>query len=216
MESLLKILSDNASFVYDYGNFVLAGLLILVLSADLVLGRMKSQTLVVKITRWIVVLMVVGLSALIYMINIPLKPMIETLASVEEVIGKEIEDTSFLDVQTGEISQLSAIDSEYIIINIWATFCPPCVRELPDLMKVENAYKDQLTVVALSNEDPERIRQFLSHREVPSIVGSTIDKDWINPDEFLPVSIFIHNGVVVEKHFGRLTYEEIERICFGE
>lgn len=215
MKPLLKFLEANAEFVYNYGNVVLIFMFVLIFGVDYLLSR-RPKTIGIKIARWAMVLLMCLNGALMYTVNIPFKPMIHTLASIDRVIGEEIADTEFINVRTGEVNRLSDINSEYVIINLWGTFCPPCIRELPDLMRVEEQYKEKLTVVALSNENPDKIVKFLQEREAPSIVGSTLDKNWMNPEEFLPVSIFIKDNVVVDKRFGQLTHEEIELICCSE
>lgn len=212
MKSIIKLIEANAEFVFSYGNLVLIATAALILSVDYLLNR-KTKTLVVKVGRWIMVLLLCANGALIYCINFPLKPVIDTLASIDRITGKEIEDVEFIDVRTGKVNRLSTIKSDYIIVNLWGTFCPPCVRELPDLMKIEKEYEGKLTVVALSNENQDKIVNFLQNRQAPSIVGAVVDKNWMNTGEFLPISIFLKNNVIVKKHFGRLSYEEIERIC---
>lgn len=212
MKSLIQLIEANAEFVFSYGNIVLITSAVLILSMDYLLAK-KTKTLIVKVARWVMVLLLCVNGALIYCINFPLKPVITTLASIDKVTGKEIEDVEFINVRTGEVNRLSDLKSEYIIVNLWGTFCPPCVRELPDLMKIENKYGDKLTVVALSNEDQTKIVNFLQDRQAPSIVGAVLDQNWMDTGEFLPISIFIKNNLVVKKHFGQLSYEEIERIC---
>ncbi|WP_299519123.1 TlpA disulfide reductase family protein [Winogradskyella sp.] len=213
MESWLQPITDNASFVDSYGNIVLGILLVLVLITDRLLSKKTAKTLFTKISRWMLTILVFIIVGLFYCINVPFRPMIKTLVSVEKTIGKPISDVSFIDVKTNEIKRLSSIDSELIIINFWGTFCPPCIKELPDLKKVEDKYANKLKVIALSNESPETIKRFIENRIVPSTIGSIIDKDWMNPEEFLPMSIFIKNNQVVNKHFGLMTFEDIETLC---
>ena len=216
MESIVQIIADNAVFTFKYGNFVLGGTLILFLLMDCKIAGILPRTSWIKALRWFLFLLVCINGAFIYSINIPLKPMVMSSAALENSIGKELEDVSFYDVQTEDVRQLSEINSELVIVNIWGTFCAPCVEELPDLKRIEEKHNHRLTVVALSNENQEKIEMFLKHRKAPSVVGSILDKDWVNPEEFLPVSIFIKNKKVVSRHMGRLSLDEIENLCCAD
>jgi thiol-disulfide isomerase/thioredoxin len=81
-----------------------------------------------------------------------------------------------------------------VIINFWATWCKPCVREFPELVKLYNAYKDKgFSLVFISADVPEEIKSkvvpFLNTQGVdfvtyyngfdkPEDLINYIDKDW--------------------------------------
>lgn len=51
-----------------------------------------------------------------------------------------------------------------VLLNVWATWCVPCVEEFPYLVELRNTYKDQLEVVFISTDFPEdlpRVNEFL-------------------------------------------------------
>ncbi len=51
-------------------------------------------------------------------------------------------------------SYLEGTKDKAVLLNFWGTFCPPCIKEIPDLMKIQSAYQDQLHVVLVSMDDP--------------------------------------------------------------
>lgn len=49
-------------------------------------------------------------------------------------------------------------------ISYWATWCPPCIAELPSIEKLYADYGDQIDFILLTNEDPETVRKFLKKK----------------------------------------------------
>ncbi len=53
-----------------------------------------------------------------------------------------------------------------VLVNFWATWCPPCRAEIPDLIKLQDKYRDQLVVLGISEDEvPRRRRSRRSSRE---------------------------------------------------
>lgn len=49
-----------------------------------------------------------------------------------------------------------------LLINLWATWCPPCIKELEDLSDLAKSYPDELLVIAISSEDKNTVKTFIS------------------------------------------------------
>ncbi len=78
------------------------------------------------------------------------------------VAGKRISDLNFHTLK-GDAKKLSEIKGKVILINFWATWCGPCIREMPSLDRLYREYKTRgLEVVAVSVDDePEnRVPKF--------------------------------------------------------
>jgi peroxiredoxin len=58
---------------------------------------------------------------------------------------------------------LSALRGKVVLVNFWATWCPPCRKEMPDLEALYNEFKDRgLVVLAISDDDPVKVRSFIA------------------------------------------------------
>ena len=95
------------------------------------------------------------------------------------------------------------------IVNFWATWCPPCRAEIPDLIALQAKYGDQLQVIGISQDEtgPEVVRQFVKEQGINyPIVMSTPEIEQIFTGIYaLPTSFIIDRDVqVVAKHVGML------------
>jgi len=66
--------------------------------------------------------------------------------------------------QLGQRHSFSESKDRIVFVNFWATWCPPCVAELPDLQKLYDDYKDDVDFYFVTNEKAERVSQFLTKK----------------------------------------------------
>lgn len=52
-----------------------------------------------------------------------------------------------------------------VFINLWATWCPPCIAEMPDLQNLYNDYGDKVAFLFISNEDTQVVKTFLENKK---------------------------------------------------
>ncbi len=66
----------------------------------------------------------------------------------------------------GTKKQLSDFNGKVIFINLWATWCAPCVAEIPALQNLYNHYQGQVEFLFISNESLDEINSFIKKRNV--------------------------------------------------
>ena len=79
---------------------------------------------------------------------------------------REKADFTLSDLE-GKTWTLSALRGKVVLVNFWATWCPPCQKEMPDLEALYKKYKDQgLVVLALTDEENAKVQPFIASRKV--------------------------------------------------
>ncbi len=69
------------------------------------------------------------------------------------------------DLQGNEMT-FAQFKGKPVLINLWATWCPPCVAELPSLAALRKAYGDRVHFIFLAEDHPEKVRAFLRERQL--------------------------------------------------
>jgi peroxiredoxin len=75
-------------------------------------------------------------------------------------------DFTLTDLQ-GHAWTLKDLSGKVVLVNFWATWCPPCQKEIPDLETLYERFKDQgLLILAISDEDTSKVKPFMEKRKV--------------------------------------------------
>ena len=114
----------------------------------------------------------------------------------------------------GEISA-SDYRGEWVVVNYWATWCKPCVKEIPELSELHDEF-DGLTVLGLAFEDIED-SDFEAFLQKTPVSYPILKVDVFEPPEpfgaprVLPTTIILdHEGLAVKAFLGPVTREDIE------
>ena len=71
---------------------------------------------------------------------------------------------SLQELNAAEIN-FSQSKGKVVIVNLWATWCPPCVAEMPSFQKLYNSYGDKVDFYFVTSEKPEKIEKFMLKNE---------------------------------------------------
>ena len=107
----------------------------------------------------------------------------------------------------GKPISLDEFKGKIVLLNFWATWCGPCRAEIPDLIELQNKYKDQFAIVALATDedDPVLVKKFSQKAGINYRVGMSSDELRVKYGGIpaLPTSFVIDTqGRVVQKHVG--------------
>ena len=94
-----------------------------------------------------------------------------------------------------------------VLVNFWATWCPPCRVEIPELLELKKEYKNQLEIVGISEDDdpPENVLKFARQKGMtyPIVMATPELVEAYGGVPALPTSFLIDTqGRVVQKHSG--------------
>ena len=107
-----------------------------------------------------------------------------------------------------------------MILNIWATWCGPCVNELPYFDQIYSEYQDTAAVLAIHSDlITDDVSEFLSNFDfsLPIAVDETGDiVQLLGATTMLPQTVVIDkNGIVTYNSVGSVTYEKLEEFITG-
>jgi thiol-disulfide isomerase/thioredoxin len=102
-----------------------------------------------------------------------------------------------------------------VLINFWATWCPPCRAEIPDLIALQEKYRDRLQIIGISEDEAPRevVKRFVAdHRINYPVVMTSPEIEKLFPGiGALPTSYVVDRDArVVQKHVGMLTARTTE------
>lgn len=130
--------------------------------------------------------------------------------------GKKAPDLALKDLR-GRTVRLSDFKGKVVLVNFWATWCPPCRAEMPDLIKMQREYGErglQVIGVTYPPQTAREVRRFIRKLGVnyPVAFGTKETKTLFDQGETLPVTIVIdREGNFRELIEGILLPEEFEQ-----
>jgi thiol-disulfide isomerase/thioredoxin len=146
---------------------------------------------------------------MLYVIKVQMAPMSRSLVTLSATRGHPAPNITFRSVEDDTPHDLSEFKGKVILLNLWATWCPPCVKEMPVLDRLNASYGGRgLVVIALSDEAPDPLRKFFANRSLKLLRGYTPAMDWLKIEAFRPFTLIIDRDGVLRNHvFGVKNYE---------
>jgi peroxiredoxin len=131
--------------------------------------------------------------------------------------GHDAPDFVLTDLQ-GHSVKLSDLRGKAVVLNFWATWCPPCKEEIPWFVELQKRYGTEgLQVVGVSMDDDgdqKAVAKFAAENSInyPVLLGKEKVAEQYGGIDYLPTTFYIdRNGVVMERVFGQPGRSEIEQ-----
>jgi len=134
-------------------------------------------------------------------------------ASAEPV---ELWDLRFPRPEGGELA-MAELRGQPLLINFWATWCPPCIKELPEFDRFASSHAGQLRVVGLAIDSLAPVQEFLKKQPVgfaiglAGFAGTDLARSLGNSTGALPFTVLLDaKGVVAQRTLGETQLSELE------
>jgi len=130
--------------------------------------------------------------------------------------GERYEDFQIPDLD-GRQRRLSELEGRVIVLNFWATWCPPCVRELPMLSSVETRLSERgLSIVGVAEDNADDVRAFLERyptsylQLISDPFADSLSSRYGNLRRVLPFTVVINRqGEKVWQRFGEVSQSQL-------
>lgn len=126
------------------------------------------------------------------------------------LLKERVEIPAFVatDLDGRQISTAS-LRGKVVLVNFWATWCPPCREEIPDLVALQDKYRDHLQIIGVSQDSGsvDAVRRFAAeHRINYPTVMSTPEIEALFPGVYALPTTFVldREGRLAQKHIGLL------------
>ncbi|MCF6322933.1 MAG: TlpA family protein disulfide reductase [Gammaproteobacteria bacterium] len=125
----------------------------------------------------------------------------------------------------GTPRSISEWDGKMLVINFWASWCKPCLREMPAFTRLQQHYRDQgVQFIGVALDDVRDVTAFLDRLEprinYPILLGdgNTFETPMAYGNQYgiLPHTVIVDKyGKIAYTHFGSLTYEQGHLLLMG-
>jgi thiol-disulfide isomerase/thioredoxin len=120
----------------------------------------------------------------------------------------------------GEAISLQAVRGRLTVVNFWATWCPPCVEEMPELSALHAELGGRVRMVGIGIDSPGKIAEFASKKPVtyPLVVagmsGTELARQFGNTSGALPFTVLIgRQGRIAQRILGRIDLARLRPIA---
>jgi len=134
-----------------------------------------------------------------------------------ELVGQRRPDFRLADA-AGQVVSVESFDGQVLLVNFWATWCAPCVEEMPMLSRLHQDYAARgFSVVGIALDEPQRAREFAQELGVgyPLLFGlaeaMVVGRRYGNGTGMLPYSVLVDSsGIVRWTRLGVLDRSQVE------
>ena len=121
---------------------------------------------------------------------------------------------------SGTITPISNWQGKLLIINFWATWCPPCLKEIPEFIALQSEYAEQnVQFIGIAIDDPLLVEDYLSFIDInyPILIaeteGSSLSQKLGNIINAIPFTVIVNQqSQIVFRHPGELSKQKLREL----
>ncbi len=138
------------------------------------------------------------------------------LSPTDQASAKSLPDFTLPDI-SGQPHAISEWQGKLRVINFWATWCGPCLKEIPEFIELQNHYTDKgLQFIGIAVDTPEAVATYLSSINInyPILVGDmpaiSIAHQLGDNMDAVPFTVIVNQqGQIIHQHAGEFSKEQI-------
>ncbi len=163
-----------------------------------------------SVSAYVIVIVILGL-LIRYFANNP-------LASKPQLSGAPLYSANLIDT-AGKKAQLEQYRGKIVVLNFWATWCPPCREEMPELSALHTQYQNKnVVVLGVAIDEIAAVNTYLQGAPVsyPVLLSENENMELAtqlgNEQAVLPYTVIIDaNGSVIDTFMGRITLSLLDK-----
>lgn len=117
----------------------------------------------------------------------------------------------------GKLQKLSQWQGKFLLVNFWATWCAPCVQEMPELSELQkNLHESNVQIIGLGIDSPSNIIEFAQKYQISyplfaaGMEGTELSRQLGNQAAGLPFTVLISpDGILLKSYLGRLNIDQL-------
>lgn len=121
---------------------------------------------------------------------------------------------------SGHQHNISEWRGKVLVINFWATWCPPCLKEIPDFVALQEYYADQaVQFIGIALESKEQVVKYAAENKInyPILLsgdnGITLAQQLGNNAGVVPFTLIVNRqGQIIHRHPGEFSKEQIQDV----
>jgi len=120
---------------------------------------------------------------------------------------------------TGKLRNINEWQGKIRIINFWATWCPPCLKEIPEFIKLQNSHNKDLQFIGIAIDDKQAVEEYLETINInyPMLIsgdeGIALSHQLGNIVNAVPFTLIVNQqGQIIHRQPGELSNEKIIEI----
>jgi peroxiredoxin len=121
---------------------------------------------------------------------------------------------------SGKQHSIKEWQGKVLVINFWATWCPPCLKEMPEFEAMQNEFSNKgMQFIGIALDDADPVKEFITSNKItyPILLGedqgTKLAHDLGNIVNTVPFTVIVDKkGLVVKSHMGELSREQLLEI----